>query len=134
MSLQKLKDNWQWYLMIIIANIACLWIIACPPTTTSLLEHNKQVTREELQLELETIVNTAKFRMANLDEQDELRNIILQNAVLIIETGTVNPLGILTGLLALYGAGSAITRGKKKVCDCLNNKKTKAFTNDSPTS
>ena len=130
--MKPIKENWQWYLIIVIANVICLWVMACPPTTESLINGRPDVTREELQLELETITNTAKFRMAHLDQQDQLRDIILQNAVLIIENGSVNPLGIITGLLALYGAGSALTKGKKKVGDVLNNRKVTRFKNDSP--
>ena len=90
--MKSIKQNWQWYIVIVIANMICLWVMACPPQTTSLSDSHTEVTREELQLELETIISTAKIRMADLNKQDELRQIILQNGVLIIESVSVNPL------------------------------------------
>lgn len=131
MSLEKVKRNWQWYLMMVIANVIVLWICACPPTTKSLNGSGTNVTREELQLELYTLIETAKIRMADLDKQDELRQMIINNAILIANGTPLNPLGILSGIAALYGMGSAITYGKKKVVAKILNGKTPTTTNDS---
>lgn len=45
--------------------------------------------------------------MLELDRQEELQKLIFQNALVIIEGGTMNPIGLLTGAMAIYGMGTA---------------------------
>lgn len=115
MTWQKLKDN----LPLVIAMILCIgllfWTVACPPRTQSIVSPETKVTAAELQLELDTIISTARLRMADLEKQQEFRDIILQNALLVIQTGTFNPLGIVTSLLTFYGVGSIANSTRKVV-------------------
>lgn len=67
----------------------------------------KKVTRAELELELNTLLGTAEIRMLDLEEQERFRALIFQNALLIVEGGAFNPLGLITGMAALYGITSA---------------------------
>lgn len=99
-----------------------MFCLSCPPTTQSLLEPAKKVTRAELQLELDTLIATAQIRKADLDQQEAIRNIILKNALVMVETGTFSPLGIATALFAFYGIGSAATKTK----DAIKKHKTNA--------
>jgi len=82
------------------------FIYGCPVTTTSLLHNDRQVTREEFQLELETIKATAAFRMADMKQQDEFRSLLIENAWVILNGQPFNPLGLLTGAAAIYGIAS----------------------------
>ena len=105
----------------IISIIVCfsflLYVYGCEPKTKSLLDSCKLVNRKELQIELDMFINTAKVRMADLDKQEALRNIILQNALVIVEGQPFNPVGILTGLAAIYG----ITQGGRNVTKVVKN-------------
>jgi len=95
-----------------------LYCYGCESKTESLNSTKKQVTRQELQIELESIINLSQIRFADLDRQDELKTMILQNALVIVQGQPFNPLGILTGIATLYGvsqAGSNITKTVKKV-------------------
>ena len=83
-----------------------LFIYGCPSKTTSLLHNDRQVTREELQLELETIITTAKFRLADIKRQDEFKSLLIENAMIILDGQPFNPLGLLTGVAAIYGIAS----------------------------
>lgn len=82
------------------------WAQGCPPKVESLLNEQKLVTGPELQLELDTILAKADLRMADLEKQQRFRNLVLQNALLIVEGGTVNPVGLITAVAAIYGLGT----------------------------
>lgn len=94
------------------------WGFACPARTPSLLVEGKKVTRPELQIELDSIIQTAEYRMADLDRQEQIRDFVFKNALIMIETGTVNPIGIITLLAGLYG----IAHGAKHLKDRIEKK------------
>lgn len=117
MKLKDLSDNWPKLIAILALTAFLFWGWGCPARTPSLFVDGQQVTRAELQIELDSIIATAKYRMADLDKQDQIRDIIFQNALLMVDGGTLNPVGILTGLAALYGltrGGSDIVKKVKK--------------------
>lgn len=87
----------------------------CEPTVKSIIDDNKLVTRAELNVELERIVQEAALRNADLDKQEEVRKIILQNALLLASGQPLNPVGIITGLAAIYGIGSGVQSVKKRL-------------------
>lgn len=115
MTTQKLKDNWPTYAIMVMANILLLTLVSCPPTTESLLVDGKKITRPELQLELDTIIGTAELRLADLDRQQQIRDLILNNALIMIETGTFNPFGMATALFAFYGLATGVNTAKNKL-------------------
>ncbi len=80
-----------------------LYVYGCPSKTKSLLDNNHQVTRPELQIELENITAIAKIRMMDLNQQDELKSLLVQNALVIFSGQPINPFGLLTGVAAVYG-------------------------------
>lgn len=90
-----------------------IFIYACDPKVPSLANSLKQVNRQELQLELDQFIGLAQLRMADLDKQEQLRSIILQNALILVQGQPFNPVGLITGVAALYGlaqAGSNVTK------------------------
>ncbi len=115
MTLKILKEKWPMYLIMIVANILLLFLTSCPPTTESLVHNGKKVTRPELQLELNIIMTTAEYRIADLDQKQKFRDFVLKNALVMIEQGAFNPLGMATALFAFYGIGTAANAGLKKL-------------------
>jgi len=115
MKLSDLSDNWPKAAALVILTAILFWAYGCPPTTESLIHPEKKITRPELQIELDSITATAEFRFADLERQEHFRDLVLKNALVIIETGTLNPVGILTGLAALYGIGTGIKQTKDKI-------------------
>jgi len=90
----------------------------CEPKTQSLLHDGEQVNRMELQFELEQLTATAQYRMLDLDKQDQLRRLLLQNALVVVQGQPVNPLGLITGIAGIYGlmqAGQNTVKVVKKV-------------------
>lgn len=98
--------------------ILLFWGYGCPSKVPSLFDPAVKVTRPELQVELDTIVATAEFRLTELDKQDRIRDVIFKNAMIMVETGTLNPLGIITLLAGIYG----VTRAGKDVKDRIKHK------------
>lgn len=115
MTIEKLKDKWPLYVVMLAANVLIIFCTSCPPTAQSLSDPKRMITRVELQIELDNMLALAQARMASLDKQQAIRDTILKNALLMVETGTLNPLGILTALFASYGIGNAATKIKNGV-------------------
>lgn len=122
LKISDFVQNWPKTIAILVLTALLFWGYSCQPQVRSLIHPDQKVTRPQLQVELDTIIATAEFRMADLDRQDAFRDIIFKNALLMVETGTINPLGIITLLTGLYG----VTRGVKDVKDRIkkNNNKT----------
>lgn len=107
MKLTDLSENWPKAIAIVILTAILFWGYGCPAKTESLIHESKKITRPELQIELDSIIATAQYRLADLEKQDQFRDVIFKNALLMVEGGTLNPVGIITMLAGLYG----ITRG-----------------------
>ena len=112
----------------IIAGIVCvgflIYVYGCEPKVASLGDRNRLINRQELQLELDQFITMAQIRMADLDKQEELRAIILQNALILVQGQPYNPFGIITAFAAVYG----ITQGSSNITKVVKtaNKKRKA--------
>jgi len=84
-----------------------LFIYACEPKAKSLTNSGTMVTQPELQEELDHFIATAEIRFASIERQKKLRALILQNALVVVEGQPFNPIGLITGFLALYGTAQA---------------------------
>lgn len=85
----------------------------CEPRTQSLIDTGKQVNRQELQLELDQVISMSQLRLADLDQQEQIRAIVLQNALILVQGQPLNPLGIITAIASIYGVmqgGSNISK------------------------
>jgi len=120
--IENFKEKWLVYLIMLIGNVLLLISMGCPSKVTSLIDSTKRVTRAELQIELDHFIASAGIKLDQLDKQDELRDIVLKNAFIMVETGTFNPLAIATALFALYGAGNAVNQTKNAVKKKINHK------------
>lgn len=99
-------DKWPLILTILVCIGIVIYAYGCEPKTKSLTTPNAKVTRDELQLELNSLISTAQIRLADLDRQQEIRDIIFQNALVIAQGGGVNPVGVITAILAIMGVGA----------------------------
>lgn len=122
MKISDLVQNWPKTIALVFLTLLLFWGYSCQPEVASLIHPERKITRPQLQIELDTIIATAEFRMADLDRQEAFRDLIFQNALIVVETGTLNPLGIITLLTGLYG----IARGAQDIKNRIkkNNNKT----------
>ena len=89
-----------------------LWLYSCEPKAQSLTNSGQLKTQDELRIELDSFIATAELRFASIERQKRLRSLILNNALVIVEGQPTNPIGILTGLLAIYGTAQAAKNTK----------------------
>ena len=122
--LTLLKNNWQTIITSILAIAFSLFLVCCESKVPSLNGSGVLVTRAELQFELGQMINTAEYRIATLDEKDQLKRILTQNALLIVQGDPFNPLGLVTAVAAFYGLTQATSGVAKKVKNGLVKKKT----------
>lgn len=119
--LKKHRDS----ILIVLVTIGFLfYAYGCESRVKSLNHGNKLVTRSELQLELEQLMGLAEIKVADLDRQDALRTLILQNAIILVQGQPLNPVGLLTGIAALYGAGQMSNSVVKTVKNTVKKKRT----------
>lgn len=121
-----IKKNWTLSITILVSFGLLFFAFACEPKVPSLISRDKMVNRQELQLELDQLIGLAQLRMINLDKQEELRAIILQNALVLVQGQPLNPVGIITAIAAVYGA----TQGGKNVSKVVKEKRNKRKVND----
>ena len=92
-----------------------LWAYGCTPRVESLIEPGKKVNAQELKIEFDTLVSVFEMRNLDLEQQNRLRSLLTENALLMAQSGTFNPFGFLSGLAALYGVGSVAKDTKNVV-------------------
>jgi len=107
--------NWPQILSLMVGLTVILWLVGCPPRAASPINPEQKLTLPELNVELQHLLEQYELKALEIEEQEAIRQVLIKNALLIAETGTINPLGILTGLLALYGAGSAANSTKNVI-------------------
>ena len=112
-----LKNNWKAVLIGVTTVLLMMFYIGCQARTKSLSDPKRLVSRGELQIELNNVLATAELRMADLDKQEAIRSLILQNALVLASGGTLNPVGIISAIAAVYGLATA---GQKVVSTFSN--------------
>ncbi|GAF86828.1 unnamed protein product [marine sediment metagenome] len=106
-----------------------VYLYSCESTVRSMENGKRFVTRPELQIEINTYLDRVDIKFASLDRQDRLRQIVVNNAMLIAQGSELNPVGILTGLLSIYG----IQQVAKNTTGAIKNARNKRTNNKSPT-
>lgn len=115
------------FVAILIAAGLLIWVYGCESTVGSLTQPERQVTRDELNLELQqetarleaeldSLTKQAAIKNQQLDRQEAIKQKLFAFAALTAQEGTVNPLGVITLLGSLLGAGAVVdNRIKDKV-------------------
>lgn len=103
-----------------------IYCYGCEPKTPSLSMPSKRINRQELQLELDQFISMAQLRMADLDQQEQLRSIVLQNALILVQGNPYNPVGIITAVAAIYG----VTQGGSNITKVVKHKVSKRKANN----
>jgi len=91
-----------------------IWTQGCNPTTQSLTSPGKQITRAELDVEVDTFIAMAEVRFADLAQKEEFKQTFLEHAMLWSATGAINPMGLVTALLAIGGIGATVDNVTKR--------------------
>lgn len=112
-----LKKNSSIIITVFVSIALIIYLYGCEPKTRSLVRNGETVNRQELQLELKQLIALAQIRMLDLDKQEQLRAIVFQNALILMQGQPLNPVGIISGVLAIYG----VTQGGCKITKVVKN-------------
>lgn len=99
----------------LLALIVLVWVYGCQSTAVSILNPPSKVSRAELQIEVDAILERAKLRFADLDRQDKIKSTIFNTAITFAEHGTVNPVAVAITLGNILGLGAIIDNRRKDV-------------------
>lgn len=121
---------WVWFkkyrtTIITIAVTICMvfYLYSCESVVKGILDPNVKINRAELQAELEQINSMAVVRTASLDQQDKFRQLLFENALILATGSPFSPVGLLTGIAAIYGLVSAANSTVKTIKNNVINPK-----------
>lgn len=112
-----LRDKW----IILLAWNICIGLFfyayGCESTTSSLIDPTQRVNLDRLQSELDFLVSKYETGLADIERQNKFRQAILNQTLIIAESGTINPVGLITTALAIFGIGATAddVRLRKKI-------------------
>ena len=116
--LQKIKTflNHERYesIAVILVVVLLAIIFGCESKVNSILYPNNQITRDQLQLELNQLIATAEIKFGQLDRQDELKAALYQIGLVTAQTGTFNPIGLITTIAGIVGIGATVDNVRKR--------------------
>lgn len=121
-----LKKHSSIIITILVTAGLAIYLYGCEPKVASLTERGRLINRQELQLELDQFIGLAQLRMLDLDKQEQLRSVILQNALILVQGQPFNPVGLITAIAAIYGA----TQGGRNITKVVKTKVTKRKVNN----
>lgn len=90
-----------------------LWAYGCQSKVKSIIHNPTSVTRDELTVEVESFLATAKLRYAALDRQDEFKAFVFNTALDFMKGGSLNPIAVLMTAGNLAGIGAVISNVRK---------------------
>ncbi len=123
---RSIRHNPFFCIAFIVLIILLLWIFGCEPTTTSPLDPAARLTRSQLKIEFETYMQRVELANADLTRKEQLRDLLINQAFIIAEAGTVNPIALLTSAFSILGIGSVLDNRRK---DRVIERKTEALKN-----
>lgn len=105
----------------IVGAVLCIglvfWFYGCESKVQSLVHPGQKVNRDQLQLELDSLIASAGVRVMDLDRQDAFKSALFEQAVLLAQGGTINPVGLGFTVAAIFGIGATVddVRTRKRV-------------------
>lgn len=100
-----IKKNIQWIISVNVAIFVITYAYGCEAKTQSLIYPDKKVPISEIVTELELLERKATIAFADLERQDRIRDIVLNQSLIIAQGGAVNPIGVIMSVMAILGLG-----------------------------
>jgi outer membrane murein-binding lipoprotein Lpp len=115
--LQKLKDLFSHNMFLTVAAIltigAGVWLVGCESSVKSPFTPEQKVTRDQLSAQVESYNALVKLAVASLDKQDLFRQYLVNEVLAVAQGSTLNPSGIIVGLVGLLGVGAVVDNRRK---------------------
>lgn len=110
----NIKDNKFLILAITFIPLVLAAAYGCESKVSSLDDNIETVNRDELYSEVQSFLAKAEARFASLDRQDEFKEALFNQTLIVAETGNINPLSVLTSIGSLLFFGTAGDNIKKR--------------------
>ena len=111
--LRFFNDNHWYVIAVIIAASISIWLYGCDSQVPSMMDPAKKINRAELELESDYLIGQVKMKLADLDKQDEIKILMLEQALIFGESGTFNPAGLLNTLISIGAISFGLNRNQK---------------------
>lgn len=99
---------------IIIAALLLVYFYGCDPKCKSIYNPAETVTRTELDIEIDTLIAKANAGYASLESQEQLRQVLFNQALIAASTGTINPIALFTSIGTILGLGATVDNVRKR--------------------
>jgi len=110
---------------LVVALALGVWLVGCDSKTASPFNPDKQVTRQQLNNDVDKYVKDLELAYSDLDKQDLFKEKIFEIGMAAAQGGTINPVGAGVTLLGILGIGAvADNRKKDSIIKTLKNNKT----------
>jgi len=112
-----LKANLHFIITAAVIVAMVYYIVGCEPTAPSMLHPEQQVTADILAAEFQLIAAQYEKRISDIELKQKIRELVLQESLTLTSTGRLNPLGIATSLMSIFGIAAAAdsVRTRKKL-------------------
>jgi len=112
---------------VVIVVVLGAWLIGCESQVASPFNPSRDVTRSQLNNEVEKYMVDLELAYADLDKQDLFKQKIFELGVVAAQGGTINPVGAGITLLGVLGIGAvADNRKKDSIIKTMKNGKATA--------
>ncbi|MCK5603358.1 hypothetical protein KAR91_15850 [Candidatus Pacearchaeota archaeon] len=119
--MEYIKKNIHWLISVNVAIFVIMYAYGCEAKTTSMIYPERKVTRSELTTELELLESKSNIAYNDLERQERIRDIVLNQSLIVAQGGTVNPVGVIMSIMSVLGIGVAAddVRLRKKIKDTI---------------
>lgn len=120
---QLILDNPYKFIALVVIFILLAYFFGCDAMVRSVLDPPKKVTKDELKAELDLFISQFDTKFKSIERQEAFREALFNSAVLMYQTGQVDPIGVAVTLAGILGIGSTAdtVRLRKQI---KNGKKT----------
>jgi len=120
--LHFLNENHQYAIAAVVIAAATFWAYGCQSQVNSLLNPTQQITRPELQAEIDFLIAQAEIKFTDLNKQDQIKQALLDLGSTFATTGTLNPTGLLNTAVSIAAIAFGLNRNQKlKVATAKNS-------------
>lgn len=110
-----IRHNQSLVIGISLVTAVAVWAYGCQSKAVSILTPPARVTRQELQLELDSLSDLAAIRFADLDRQDKFKAAFFNMAIEYSKGGTINPIAFAITIGNILGLSAIIDNRRKDV-------------------
>ena len=98
---------------LVIILVLGVWLVGCNSTVKSPFNPERDVTRQQLHIEVDKYVADIELAFTDLDRQDIFKQKLFEIGVVMAQGGGINPIGAGITLLGILGIGAVADNRKK---------------------